>query len=307
MKKYKVLILGYSKLSKKILIKTFIKNKIQFSIASVKEKKLINGVHKQYNSYNEGLKNSLADIAYISLPNSMHYVWAKKALNLGYHVIIDKPICENLNKTKTLINLAKKNKRLLSEAIFFNYHKQISFALKLSGGIDKIKYVNTNFIIPNPKKDNFRSSKKLMGGALMDMGCYASSIANIFCPKKIISKKVILKKDNSNLVNSFNFIFDFSSLIYSGQFKFGGEYQNDLTICTDSKIIKLDRVFSPPTDISLNITVKERDKIKIYNIKKDNTFENYFSELTKAIANNKYQHYFKKIIAINKFINFLKI
>ena len=43
----------------------------------------------------------------------------------------------------------------------------------------------------------------------MDMGCYASSIINIFCDKKIFSKKIILKKNIFNMTISVNFIFDF--------------------------------------------------------------------------------------------------
>ena len=107
MKKYKVLLLGYSDLAKNKLIKTFINNKIQFSVASKSEKKNISGAYEQFQSYEEGLKHSLADIVYISLPNSFHYKWAKKALNYGYHVVIDKPICENLGRVKSLIKIAK--------------------------------------------------------------------------------------------------------------------------------------------------------------------------------------------------------
>ena len=306
MNKYKVLLLGYSNLAKKKLIKIFIKNKIKFCVASISENKKIIGAYEQFRSYDDGLEKSSADIVYISLPNALHYTWAKKALELGYHVIIDKPISESLAKTKSLINIAKRNKRLLSEAIFFDYHKQIKTALKLSGGKKNIKYINANFIIPKPKKNDFRNSKKLKGGALMDMGCYASSIAAIFCPKKIITKKTIIKKNNLGLETSFVFIFDFYSQIYSGQFKHGGEYQNNLTIYTNKKIISLDRVFSPPVNLSMKITVKEKNCNKVYIIKKDNAFENYFSEVTRLISNKKYDYYFNKMITINKFIDTLR-
>tara|TARA_B100000959_G_C14988363_1_gene626614 strand:- start:128 stop:1051 length:924 start_codon:yes stop_codon:yes gene_type:complete len=306
MVKYKVLILGHSDLAKKKIIKTFIKHNVKFSVASKSEKNKIVGAYAQFKTYEEGLKKSSADIVYISLPNSFHYKWAKKALNCGCHVIVDKPICENIDKIKNLINLAKKSNKLLSEAIFFDYHKQISLALKLSGGIKKIRYINTNFIIPKPKINNFRNSKKLKGDVLMDMGCYASSVANIFCERKIYSKKIILKKNDFNLINSLNFIFDFSTQIYTGQFKYGGEYQNNLNIYTDKKIIQLDRVFSPPDNETLNLLVKEKNIIKTYKIKKENVFEKYFLEVIEKISKRKYQYYFEKMININKFVNLLK-
>tara|TARA_B110001452_G_C15223894_1_gene424252 strand:+ start:649 stop:1572 length:924 start_codon:yes stop_codon:yes gene_type:complete len=306
MKKYKVLILGHSNLAKKIIMKTFIKNKIKFCVASKSEKKKIVGAYAQFKSYKEGLSKSLADVVYISLPNSLHYKWAKKALEGGYHVIIDKPMCEDIGKIKNLIKLANKKNRLLSEAIFFNYHRQIPLALKLAGGKKKIKFVSANFIIPKPKINNFRNSKKLKGDVLMDMGSYASSIANIFCGQKFYSKKIIIKRNNHGLINSFNFIFDFSTNIYVGHFKYGGEYQNNLSIYTDKKIINLDRVFSPPHDKFLNIEVKEKNSFKIYKTKKENTFQKYFFEVSKMISNKKFKYYHKKIVDINKFASILK-
>ncbi len=77
------------------------------------------------------LKN-LKQILYIFL-FQIHFIinGQKKALNNGYHVIVDKPLCENFNKVKNLISIAKKNKKLLTEAIFFDYHAQISTALKI--------------------------------------------------------------------------------------------------------------------------------------------------------------------------------
>ena len=140
----------------------------------------------------------------------------------------------------------------------------------------------------------------------MDMGCYASSIADIFCSKKIITKKIIIKKNNLGLETSFNFIFNFSSQIYTGQFKYGGEYENNLSIYTDKKIIRLDRIFSPPVNMNMNIVVKEKNLSKIYVVKKDNTFSNYFKEVTRSISLKKYDYYFEKMIKINKFIDLLK-
>ena len=105
-----VLLIGYSKLSRKRLVNYLIRNKIKLSIASKSYKSNINSIVEQFNSYDNALKFSKANIVYISLPNSLHYFWAKKALNYGYHVIVDKPICENYSKSLDLVSLAKKKK-----------------------------------------------------------------------------------------------------------------------------------------------------------------------------------------------------
>lgn len=306
MKKLKVLLLGHSNLAKKRLINSFIKKKILFSVSSISEKKKIKGAYAQYNSYEDGLKKSLADIVYISLPNSLHYKWAKKSLEYGYHVIVDKPICEKMSKVNKLVNLSKKKNKLLSEAIFFNYHKQFYQALKLCEGVKNINHINANFIIPNPKKNNFRNSTKMHGGVLMDMGSYISSIVYNFYLTNLKSKKIIIKKDKFKLINSIDFIFDFNDKIFTGKFKFGGEYQNELLLYTKKKIIKLNRVFSPPSDVYLSVTSKEGNKKKSYKVPKDDCFLNYFNEVSEMIQKKKYQFYLKKIVDINKFINLLK-
>ena len=152
MKKNKILLIGYSQLSRKRLINVFIKNKIQFSVASKSYLRKIEGAFEQFSNYNDALKNSNANIAYISLPNSLHFYWSKKALLSGYHVIVDKPICEKISETQKLIDLAKRKKRLLSEAIFYNYHRQINEAKKIIKKRNDLKSLIAEFIIPFPKK-----------------------------------------------------------------------------------------------------------------------------------------------------------
>ena len=129
-----VLLIGYSNISKKRFINYFIKKKIKFSIASKSSKSKIDKVFNQFSNYNKALKNSKANIAYISLPNSLHYTWAKKALEYGYHVIVDKPICNKYFNSLKLVSLAKKKNKLISEATFFNYHSQLKKALKIVKG-----------------------------------------------------------------------------------------------------------------------------------------------------------------------------
>ena len=72
------------------------------------------------------------------------------------------------------------------------------------------------------------------------------------------------------------------------------------------KIIKLNRVFSPPSDKYLSVTLKEGNKEKSYKVSKDDCFLNYLNEVSEMIQKKKYQFYLKKIVDINKFINLLK-
>tara|TARA_B110000003_G_scaffold270794_1_gene303855 strand:+ start:254 stop:1168 length:915 start_codon:yes stop_codon:yes gene_type:complete len=297
----KILILGYSKLVKKRIIDVLIKKKIFFSVASKSSKNNLKQAYSWYRNYDDALKNSRADLVYISLPNSLHYKWSRKALIKNYHVVVDKPLCENLSKTKKLLFLAKKKKRLLSEATFFNYHRQFNQALKLIGGTNKLIHVEANFKIPTPPKQNILMSKKLLGGVLMDMGPYAAAIPRLLFKEKAINIYKTIKKNSENLPISMELICKFKNKTYTGNFAFCNEYQNELFLYSKNKIAKIERVFSPPSNINLKLTFYNGKTYKKINIPKDNSFQNYLIEIKKIILKKNYNFSYKKILQDSKF------
>ena len=146
-----------------------------------------------------------------------------------------------------------------------------------------------------PNKNSLLMSKKFDGGAIMDMGPYASSINRIFFDEKIKYLKIESYKNRKNLPIGFEFCVNYQKRQYTGLFKFGGEYINQVKFFTKKKEITLQRVFSPPSDLDLNVNVIEDKSVKNYQVKKDNCFENYFLELLKKINQKNYSYYYKQI------------
>jgi len=299
----KILILGYSNIAKKRFIDYFIHKKFKIYLASKSTKDKISKFSKQYNSYQEALDKSDADLVYISLPNSLHFIWAYKALSLGYHVVVDKPLCDSVRELNKLSKIALKKKKLFAEATFFNYHIQFKKALSLIIEKKNIKEVFVNFIIPKPKKNTLLASKKFKGGALMDMGPYAAAVARIFFNERISFYKTLIKKDKNNLIKSFKILINYKSKKYYGDFRFGGSYKNNISIITNKRIITINRVFSPPSDQKLKLIVQNKKRQKVYNIEKDNCFENFFKEVLKNIKNKRYNAYINQIKFDNNFRN----
>ena len=289
--KKKILLIGYSNLARKRLIKTFIKKKILFYVASKSFKKKIHEAYRQFDNYDKALKFSKADLVYLSIPNSMHFNLAKKILNYGYHLIVDKPITTNRGELKKLISIANKNNVMLSEAVFYNYHSQFNYLKKFCGNLKKIEQIFVNFTIPTPEPGSLLASRKLCGGALMDMGSYAASIHRIFFKERIISKDIIVKKNKKGLITSFDIFFKYNTKVLVGTFRFGGEYRNDIFVKLKNKTIEVNRLFSPPDDINLNLKINTKNKVKKIKIKKDNCFENYLSEVIKNIKQKKFKYY----------------
>jgi len=297
----KILILGYSSIFKKRILNFLIKKNIKFCIASKssvqKEKKAFDW----YRNYNDALNHSNANLVYISLPNSLHYYWAKKALNKNYHVIVDKPICNNYSEAKNLIKIAKRKKKLLAEATFFNYHKQFDQALKSLNGTKNIKLINTNFIIPMPKKNSFRMSKKLSGGCLMDMSPYAAATARLLGLGKLIKMHTNINKNKQGLITSFKVLCKFQKNYYFGYFCFGGEYKNNMILFSKNKHIELNNIFSPPSNKNLKILTKQNNSLYVSKIRKSDVFENFFKQVKYYYNKKKFNFYYKTILEDAKF------
>jgi len=302
----KILILGYSNLFRKRILDVFLKEKIKFSIASKSKAQKDIKAYKWFRDYNIALRKSDANVVYISLSNSLHYKWAKKALEKNFHVIVDKPIALKFKDILTLLKLAKKKKVLLAEATFFNYHCQFIKALKLIKNKKNINYINTNFIIPTPLKNSFRMKKKSGGGCLHDMSAYAAATARLLSSGKLLSFQSNIFKNDKGLVTSFSVSCKFQKNYYFGYFCFGGEYKNNMILYSKEKYIELNNVFSPPSDKQLKILIKNKNQLRVEKTSKDNVFRNYFYEIKKSLQDNKFQSFYDKILIDAKFKNKLK-
>ena len=100
--------MGYSSIVRRRVLPALKKiKKLKFEICSKSSRQQYIGESNWYRDYREALDSSDSEIVYISLPNSKHFKWAKKALLEGFHVIIDKPATTNLKETLELIKIAK--------------------------------------------------------------------------------------------------------------------------------------------------------------------------------------------------------
>ena len=289
----KILIIGYSSLVKRRIISTLIRNNIPYDIASRSKNQKDFNAENWYHGYRKALNNSDADIVYISLPNSLHYIWSLEALNKGFHTLVDKPATINLIQLKKLIKIAQKKKKIFSEAIFFNYHNQIKDVLNKVKK-NKILRLKANFSIPKPNKNSILSSKKLKGGVLMDMGPYISATSRLFFkskPKKII-RNIIFKKRISSKIEV---LFVYKNAYFFGKFSHDDEYKNYIEVYFKDKIIKLSRVFSPPALKKLEVKEFKMNKLKSKTFS-DDIFKSYIKEIFSMIRKKRYNHYFKQMI-----------
>ena len=65
-------------------------------------------------SFDELLNDDHIELVVVNTPDATHYEYARKALEAGKHVIVEKPFTRTVEQGENLMNLADKKKRILS-------------------------------------------------------------------------------------------------------------------------------------------------------------------------------------------------
>lgn len=80
------------------------------------------------------LADPTMDTVYIALPNSLHYTYAKRALEAGKHVILEKPFTPTRAQAVRLAALAREKQLFLLEAITVPHLSNVKQAQNLLPG-----------------------------------------------------------------------------------------------------------------------------------------------------------------------------
>ena len=145
----------------------------------------------------EILSDNLIDFVYIGLVNSVHYEYAKKCLDAGKNVILEKPFTTTAAQAKELVDIALSKKLYLFEAIT-TLHQPNFYAIRdFLPKIGEIKLVQCNFSQYSSRYDAYKAGNispsfdpQFNGGALMDINIYnLNFVVGLFgLPKNVFYK-----------------------------------------------------------------------------------------------------------------------
>jgi predicted dehydrogenase len=139
------------------------------------------GIERGYPSYEALLGDGDVEAVYISLPNSLHLDWTRRALQAGKHVLCEKPLGRRAADVGDAFDLAERGQRLLMEGFMYRHHPQTARIRELvaAGAVGPLRLVRGSFSFPLGERTDVRLSADLQGGALMDVGCYCVSGARL--------------------------------------------------------------------------------------------------------------------------------
>lgn len=129
------------------------------------------GFKKHYGSYDELLADPEVNMVYISVPNGLHFEWAKKSLQAGKHVLCEKPFTSNAKEARELVNLARQKSLVLEEAFHWQFHPATHLFRSIldSGQYGRILRTDAWMTSsPGPPDSDIRWQYELGGGSLMD-------------------------------------------------------------------------------------------------------------------------------------------
>lgn len=137
------------------------------------------GIARAYGTYEALLADAEIDAVYIPLPNSLHREWTIRALDLGKHVLCEKPLALTLAECREMEAAAKANDRQLMEAFMYRFHPRTEALIEKvrSSAVGELRAVRSAFTFRLTRPDNIRLSVELGGGALMDVGCYCVNVS----------------------------------------------------------------------------------------------------------------------------------
>ena len=127
----------------------------------------------------EVLADPSIEFVYVGLINAVHYEYAKKFLDAGKNVIVEKPFTTSAAQADALIELALRKRLYLFEAVT-TLHQPNFLAIRNSlNRLGEVKLILCNYSQYSSRYDAYKRGEvapafdpKLFGGALMDINIY---------------------------------------------------------------------------------------------------------------------------------------
>lgn len=150
------------------------------------------GIPRAYGSYQELLEEGDVEAVYNPLPNHLHVPWSVRALQVGKHVLCEKPIALSTEEVRDLLAVRDRTGRVVGEAFMVRTHPQWLGARELvrSGRIGRLRAVQGYFSYDNRDPQNIRNVPAYGGGGLLDIGCYPVTTSRFMFgeePKQVLA------------------------------------------------------------------------------------------------------------------------
>ena len=242
---------------------------------------------KVYESYEEIVNASDIDALYIPLPPALHYKWADKAIKAGKHVLVEKPATICYSDTKNLVEEADRAGLALHEDYMFVFHRQLQEIDHIisSGEIGDIRLFRISFGFPLRSAEDFRYSKDLGGGAVIDACGYTIKYATY-----LLGNTAEIKYAAINYLSGFDVdMYGSGALVnkdrVTAQIAYGmdNNYKCELEAWGSRGCLSSGRVLTAPADYTPTVTLRKGNEEETRALSKDDAFKQSIEYFIKCI------------------------
>ncbi|MDQ1008538.1 NDP-hexose-3-ketoreductase [Streptomyces sp. V4I23] len=192
------------------------------------------------------------DAVYVPLPAALHATWVEAALLAGKHVLAEKPLTCEPDRTRELLALAGERSLALMENVMFVHHPQHEAVRELvaDGAIGELHAFSAAFAVPRLPADDIRHAPELGGGALLDIGVYPVRAAAHFLGERLHTVAATLHAGPDSAVETAGAALLRDEHGVSAQLTFGMDhsYRSAYELWGSEGRITLDCAFTPPPD-----------------------------------------------------------
>ncbi|MGW5442849.1 Gfo/Idh/MocA family protein [Streptomyces asiaticus] len=192
------------------------------------------------------------EAVYVPLPAALHPEWVGAALRAGKHVLAEKPLTRDPERTRALLLLARNLGLVLRENVMFVHHGQHTAVhdLMADGAIGDVRSFHAAFTVPLRPEGDIRYRRDLGGGALHDTGVYPVRAALHLLGDDLELAGAVLGTGPGREVDTWGGALMASAEGVAVHLTFGLEnaYQSRYELRGSTGRITLDHAFTPPAD-----------------------------------------------------------
>lgn len=232
---------------------------------------------KIFESYHTMITSDEIDVVYLPLPPALHFKWAKKALKAGKNAFVEKPFTTRLADTQALLKIAAEHNLAVHENYMFIFHNQLQAIndFVASGEIGKVRSYRVCFGFPRRATSDFRYSKTLGGGALLDAGGYCIKYASFLLGDSAALVCANAYHEEESEVDIFGSATMGNNEGTVVQLAFGmdNDYKCELEAWGSTGTLTTGRVLTAPDGLEPDMIVKHNQEFTTFKLPADNAFE----------------------------------
>jgi predicted dehydrogenase len=140
------------------------------------------GLARASASLSELLGDASVDVVYVATPHPLHEAQALSCIEVGKHVLCEKPLTIDAPSTERVIEAARRRGVFLLEGYMYRCHPLLTALIeRIRGGdIGELRHIRADFGFHVPRDPKGRLfDVKLGGGGILDVGGYPMSFARL--------------------------------------------------------------------------------------------------------------------------------